>query len=104
MLIKRYLKCPDAPRSEDGGSPHTALGLRPPLPAPNMLSVLIHFGVSVGRSPAQVCFLSPSVLNERLLTSEPVRVRGGWGRVHENFPPSRKTLLIEQIWLFTASS
>lgn len=104
MLIKKYLKCHDAPRSESGGSPHAALGLRPPLPAPNTLSVLIHFGVSVGRSPAQVCFLSPSVLNERLLTLEPVRVRGGRGRVHENFPLSGKTLLIEQVWLLTASS
>lgn len=45
-----------------------------------------------------------AVLNKRLLTSEPVQVKGGQGRVHENFPPSGKMLLIEQIWLLAASS
>lgn len=82
--------------------PMAAPGLRPPLPAQKCPSFFLGWareGLALGSAS------NPrAVLNERLLTSEPGRVRGGRGRVHENFPPSGTTLLIEQIWLLTASS
>lgn len=104
MLTEKCPKGPGALRSWDGGSPPTVPGPRPPLPGPNMLSILIHFGGAWAGVPVRSASNHRAELNEKLLTSELVWVRGGRGRVHENFPPSGKTLLIEQIWLLTASS
>lgn len=95
---------PSVPRSWDGGPAHTAPGLRPPLPAQTCSVPWFFLGWAHEGLPLRSASNQGAVLNERLLTWQPVQVRGGQGRVHENFPPSGKTLLIEQICLLTASS
>lgn len=92
------------PRSWDSGPVRAAPGLRPPLPAQTHSVLWVFLGWAREGLPLRSASNHWAVLNERLLTLEPVQVRGGQGRVHENFPPSGKTLLIEQICLLTASS